>query len=354
VIGYETKLQYPFPKEYGYLEDAEHIELHGDVNYHKVSELQVEYKDISANKPYEFGNVSTIMAWYETLYMINRIYLKDSGDAKHIDIWITKTSTADWKDEYKSRVVPSETYRPGGGVYASRGHGTFSEIICTHGHAYTITSDFGFLKSLHNALDRKEISVFHISLFGDTERHANAIVVHPHLSSIYYIEPHGIGRVIYPIIDKLKLITDQHYRRWDWSFNNQIQSEDPYCVLWVRLCITMIITNPRCNGIGLITSLLSNIDDSPRYTILRLWIFYLRNNLMRGDRTVEYYTNIDNKSSVKSEYKEYYSHFTDDEIEKRYNYDMPYMKRVLEILNMDSPTDDNTEREYWATKTLSS
>jgi len=63
VIGYETKLQYPFPKEYGYiLQDDTYIELSVDVDDREVKGLRTDFYNIYENKLYILSNVAYIIS----------------------------------------------------------------------------------------------------------------------------------------------------------------------------------------------------------------------------------------------------------------------------------------------------
>jgi len=193
-------------------------------------------------------------------------------------------------------------------------------------------------------LEREEISVFYINvMYKSSDCHANAIVVHPQRNSIYYIEPSvyddddGIN---IHILDRLKTIVNHHSgREWDLLYNAKIQGDDSFCASWVQICIGMIIANPHVDGIMLIMSLMSHRTYPLRYTILILWLYYMRKKLTEGARTVEYYINPENKDTVMGEYKEYYPNFMDEEIEEQYNDDIPLMEQVLEELDKDYTID---------------
>jgi len=336
-IKYESKLQYPFPKEYGYiLEDPEYIELPTGINEHAVNKLRTEFHDIYKNKSYVLSNILIIMAkyTYRGLYVLDNIYVKD---VRYSDIYINKIVTTDWKDEHKTFIVDPKNYEPGG-MYDDRINGELEDILYTREHTYEISSVFSFLKNLRNALDSEEISVFGVSIAGVRYDHANAIIVHPKLNNIYYIEPYGGEKADTHFTNKLKIITDNH-GRWNWRFNYQIQANDPFCVSWVGICVAMIIANPYKDGIELISLLM--LDEykaySLRYTILVLWLYYVREKLTQGTRAIKHYVDPNYKHMVMGEYRSQYSSIlTDEEVERKYNYDMPLLKEILEILNKDS------------------
>jgi len=341
-IKYESKLQYPFPKEYGYiLEDPEYIELPTGINEHAVNKLRTEFHDIYKNKSYVFANVLGIIAEYSNrgLHALDSIYTKG---AIYSDISINKTVTTDWKDEYKSRIIVPDDYEPGSiynFVYMNK---ELEDILYSREHTYTVTSDSSFLKNLRSALGSEEISVFDITKYNKGSYHANAIIVHPKLNNIYYIEPHGSKMVDTYFTDKLKIITDSH-GVWNWKFNYQIQADDHFCASWVKLCVAMIAVNPYKDGIELISLLMLDEYESYslRHTILVLWLYYVREKLTQGTRAIKHYIDPNYKHMVVGEYKSHYSVLTDEEIERKYNDDIPLLREILEILNENSLGDSN-------------
>jgi len=338
VIGYESKLQYPFPKEYGFiLQDDKRIELSDNVDDHEVKELKTEFYDIRENKPYILANIAYIVSGGlsdnpHLLYHVLHKGIKYS--ITEIEEFNIQQHTAKIEDDRKDPIISMNK--------------EFIDLLHSNQDYYSVYSTSNFLKDFRNALESEEISIFYITIiYKSGNSHANAIVVCPHLHNIYYIEPavedededEDDGINIH-ILDRLKTITDhQPGRAWGLRHIMQIQGDDSFCASWVQICVVMIIANPGIDGTMLIRLLMSNRTYSLRYTILILWMYYVRKRLTQGHYTVEYCLHPNNKDTVIGEYKKHYSNFTDDEIEKKYNDDIPLMGQILEILNTESAMD---------------
>jgi len=329
VIGYETKLQYPFPKEYGHIlqDTKQYIELPLDINDQEVKRLKTEFKDIRENKSYILSNVAAILSrfTYTPIYVLYNI-LHKGIEYRHIKIELIRMPPN--TDMVDAR-IENDSKDPN--IHINK---DLMNLLKSRNNYYRVSSKSSFLEDFRNALDSEEISVFYITTRYTANRHANAIVVHPRYNRIYHIEPHGGGRANTFITNVLRHIAYNHTKQsWSIEFNFQIQGDDLFCASWVHMCVAMIIANPCKNGIDLITSLMSDPAYLIRYTMLMLWLFYVRERLTQGDRTVKYYLNPDNKDTVIGEYKKHYSDYTNDEIEQRYIDDMPIMEEISSLLD---------------------